>query len=163
MAETEAKATTGDASSSSTSIALSSVHLPRIVIKFCTQCKWNLRAAYVGRSFHPRRFRLYCQLSDPLHINLSSNTFPHISTPKNSSRPSRQRSAKSLSCLLPVVHSLSHCSTLLLRLVRLISLSSLVRRHQKQEWRREQTKVLWCRRHYCGIGREMVGFRKRRS
>jgi hypothetical protein len=24
------------------------VPLPRIAIKFCVQCKWNLRAAYVG-------------------------------------------------------------------------------------------------------------------
>lgn len=23
------------------------VHLPRITIKYCTQCKWMLRAAYV--------------------------------------------------------------------------------------------------------------------
>ncbi|RMZ88800.1 hypothetical protein DV736_g3978, partial [Chaetothyriales sp. CBS 134916] len=29
--------------------ALSSVTLPRITIKFCTQCKWNLRAAYYAQ------------------------------------------------------------------------------------------------------------------
>lgn len=27
--------------------ALERVHLPRIAIKFCTQCRWMLRAAYV--------------------------------------------------------------------------------------------------------------------
>lgn len=27
--------------------ALTPVHLPRITIRFCTQCKWMLRAAYV--------------------------------------------------------------------------------------------------------------------
>lgn len=27
--------------------ALEHVHLPRIAIKFCTQCRWMLRAAYV--------------------------------------------------------------------------------------------------------------------
>ncbi|CRG90391.1 hypothetical protein PISL3812_07435 [Talaromyces islandicus] len=27
----------------------SQVHLPRITIKFCTQCKWMLRAAYFGQ------------------------------------------------------------------------------------------------------------------
>jgi hypothetical protein len=28
--------------------ALEHVHLPRISIKFCTQCRWMLRAAYVS-------------------------------------------------------------------------------------------------------------------
>ena len=28
--------------------ALEHVHLPRITVKFCTQCRWMLRAAYVG-------------------------------------------------------------------------------------------------------------------
>jgi predicted Rdx family selenoprotein len=33
-----------------------SVHLPRITIHFCTQCKWMLRAAYVSSSakIHPQ-------------------------------------------------------------------------------------------------------------
>ncbi|KAJ5224274.1 uncharacterized protein N7469_007777 [Penicillium citrinum] len=29
--------------------AIERVHLPRIAIKFCTQCKWMLRAAYFGQ------------------------------------------------------------------------------------------------------------------
>ncbi|OQE19032.1 hypothetical protein PENSTE_c016G08568 [Penicillium steckii] len=29
--------------------AMERVHLPRIAIKFCTQCKWMLRAAYFGQ------------------------------------------------------------------------------------------------------------------
>lgn len=29
------------------------VHLPRVAIKFCTQCKWMLRAAYVSVEFFP--------------------------------------------------------------------------------------------------------------
>ncbi|KAK5229868.1 hypothetical protein LTR72_001401 [Exophiala xenobiotica] len=32
-----------------TSQALSTVSVPRIAIKFCTQCKWNLRAAYYAQ------------------------------------------------------------------------------------------------------------------
>ena len=32
-----------------TTTAQSSVYLPRIAIKFCTQCKWNLRAAYFAQ------------------------------------------------------------------------------------------------------------------
>lgn len=32
------------------STALDRVHLPRITIKFCTQCRWMLRAAYVSRA-----------------------------------------------------------------------------------------------------------------
>ncbi len=39
----------GNSQSTSTTIAQSSVHLPRIAIKFCTQCKWNLRAAYFAQ------------------------------------------------------------------------------------------------------------------
>lgn len=31
--------------------SLERVHLPRISIKFCTQCRWMLRAAYVCSSF----------------------------------------------------------------------------------------------------------------
>ena len=33
----------------STTTAQSQVTLPRITIKFCTQCKWNLRAAYYAQ------------------------------------------------------------------------------------------------------------------
>lgn len=38
--------------SSSESTAVSRVHLPRITIKFCTQCRWMLRAAYVSLHYH---------------------------------------------------------------------------------------------------------------
>ena len=34
---------------STTAIAISTVTLPRITIEFCTQCKWNLRAAYYAQ------------------------------------------------------------------------------------------------------------------
>lgn len=30
-----------------------SVRYPRVVIEFCTACKWNLRAAYVRQYSHP--------------------------------------------------------------------------------------------------------------
>ncbi|KOC11100.1 selenoprotein [Aspergillus flavus AF70] len=32
-----------------TSVATEKVHLPRITIKYCTQCKWMLRAAYFAQ------------------------------------------------------------------------------------------------------------------
>jgi len=32
-----------------TSQTSSTVHVPRVAIKFCTQCKWNLRAAYYAQ------------------------------------------------------------------------------------------------------------------
>ena len=32
-----------------TTVASSTVTLPRITIEFCTQCKWNLRAAYYAQ------------------------------------------------------------------------------------------------------------------
>jgi hypothetical protein len=59
-----------------TTSAISTVHLPRIAIKFCTQCKWNLRAAYVGiqKSFH-----LLSRVS-PIQP-----TSYHFSTPSSSS------------------------------------------------------------------------------
>lgn len=52
----EARLTPGSAPQSETpgpgseanTTALERVQLPRISIKFCTQCKWMLRAAYVG-------------------------------------------------------------------------------------------------------------------
>ncbi|KAL9105104.1 MAG: hypothetical protein Q9163_000022 [Psora crenata] len=31
------------------SVSLAPVHLPRITIRFCTQCRWMLRAAYFGQ------------------------------------------------------------------------------------------------------------------
>lgn len=34
--------------------SLARVQLPRITIKYCTQCKWMLRAAYVGTFFSLR-------------------------------------------------------------------------------------------------------------
>jgi Rdx family len=36
-----------DPQSAATARGMSSVYLPRIVIVYCTQCKWMLRAAYV--------------------------------------------------------------------------------------------------------------------
>lgn len=39
--------TTAPPSSEIEKTALERVHLPRIAIKFCTQCRWMLRAAYV--------------------------------------------------------------------------------------------------------------------
>ena len=45
MAESNATAS----GNSPTTTAQSLVHLPRIAIKFCTQCKWNLRAAYYAQ------------------------------------------------------------------------------------------------------------------
>ncbi|EXJ86959.1 hypothetical protein A1O3_03913 [Capronia epimyces CBS 606.96] len=32
-----------------TTQASSTVHVPRVAIRFCTQCKWNLRAAYYAQ------------------------------------------------------------------------------------------------------------------
>jgi hypothetical protein len=34
-------------SSTILSLATAQIHLPRITIKYCTQCRWMLRAAYV--------------------------------------------------------------------------------------------------------------------
>ncbi|KAJ5483912.1 hypothetical protein N7539_005708 [Penicillium diatomitis] len=39
-------ASSGPPPSSSEMTALERVHLPRVAIKFCTQCRWMLRAAY---------------------------------------------------------------------------------------------------------------------
>jgi len=36
--------------------------LPRVTIQFCTQCKWMLRAAYVGVDFRDLNFNHYCNL-----------------------------------------------------------------------------------------------------
>lgn len=49
--------TTAPPSSDVEKTALERVHLPRIAIKFCTQCRWMLRAAYVWLSL----FLLACQ------------------------------------------------------------------------------------------------------
>lgn len=43
-------------------MAMGRVHLPRIAIKFCTQCRWMLRAAYVG----PFRILVSTTYSSPL-------------------------------------------------------------------------------------------------
>lgn len=43
----EPKAESQPQVSSPDQTALERVHLPRIAIKFCTQCRWMLRAAYV--------------------------------------------------------------------------------------------------------------------
>lgn len=37
------------------------VHLPRVTIKYCTQCKWMLRAAYVSPSPLPLSNIVYTQ------------------------------------------------------------------------------------------------------
>lgn len=45
--------TTAGPSSDVEKTALERVYLPRIAIKFCTQCRWMLRAAYVWLSLSP--------------------------------------------------------------------------------------------------------------
>jgi hypothetical protein len=51
-----------------------SVRYPRIVIEFCTACKWNLRAAYVRQHLH----FLISGLSDlmPARFRPGSHVFP---------------------------------------------------------------------------------------
>src|SRR5271170_2890466 len=76
------------------------VPLPRIAIKFCVQCKWNLRAAYVGSlclySLDPPSISTinFSRLSITIHISPTLLicfsqflTIPslHHSTHKNSS------------------------------------------------------------------------------
>lgn len=51
MTESESTSTSTskqlDSNNDTDKIALANVHLPRISIQFCTQCRWMLRAAYV--------------------------------------------------------------------------------------------------------------------
>lgn len=48
MAESTSTSKTLDSTTDTTdNIATANVHLPRISIQFCTQCRWMLRAAYV--------------------------------------------------------------------------------------------------------------------
>ncbi|KAF7712546.1 Uncharacterized protein PECH_004087 [Penicillium ucsense] len=42
-------ASSGSLPSTSEMTALERVHLPRVAIKFCTQCRWMLRAAYFAQ------------------------------------------------------------------------------------------------------------------
>ncbi|EPS28034.1 hypothetical protein PDE_02979 [Penicillium oxalicum 114-2] len=53
MTESGPAATAADSAAASTSTlettALQRVHLPRIAIQFCTQCRWMLRAAYFAQ------------------------------------------------------------------------------------------------------------------
>ena len=51
--------------------AQSAVRLPRVTIQFCTQCKWNLRAAYVN---HPPSLPPP-PLPSPLHLLTHSHQF----------------------------------------------------------------------------------------
>ncbi len=53
-----------------------SVRYPRVVIEFCTACRWNLRAAYVRQYPHPH-FLLSC-LSDlkPARFRPGSHVLP---------------------------------------------------------------------------------------
>ncbi|OOQ86364.1 selenoprotein domain protein [Penicillium brasilianum] len=46
---TASASTTAPPPSSAETTALERVHLPRIAIKFCTQCRWMLRAAYFAQ------------------------------------------------------------------------------------------------------------------
>lgn len=41
------KSVAGETTAPADNMALERVHLPRIAIQFCTQCRWMLRAAYV--------------------------------------------------------------------------------------------------------------------
>jgi hypothetical protein len=120
MAEAaETKSTPDDGLAVTT--AESTVNLPRIAIKFCTQCKWNLRAAYVSQPTHRRnvtRTLLFtttaapCRHDNQVLPNLnpnphdpqptsvssakdSTNPLPFNSTHKNSSKHSQQPSQKS--------------------------------------------------------------------
>ena len=69
------------------------VHLPRVTIKYCTQCKWMLRAAYVRPSpsqYHTHTY-IYVTIENTKRILTTRN-----SSPKNSSQPSTRISPKSL-------------------------------------------------------------------
>ena len=48
-----------------------SIHLPRITIHYCTQCKWMLRAAYVC----PYLNRRNCPLANPQLILVTMENF----------------------------------------------------------------------------------------
>ena len=56
------------------------VHLPRIAIKFCTQCRWMLRAAYVCMLPSPISSRRYSKREIHLNSSTSSYTPYHFST-----------------------------------------------------------------------------------
>jgi len=58
--------------------AIENVALPRVTIQFCTQCKWMLRAAYVGSnspppSFSPFRKKLATLIIPKKKKNLSTH------------------------------------------------------------------------------------------
>jgi hypothetical protein len=102
------------------------VPLPRVAIKFCVQCKWNLRAAYVGSlcsySFDPPSISTINFLETEHHnsyihliFSISYNPSLHHSTHKNSSLHSPPPSAKSLSSPPQAEHSPSRSSIALRR------------------------------------------------
>lgn len=45
-----------------TTQASSTVQVPRVAIKFCTQCKWNLRAAYVSVNPLDEDYTVFCHV-----------------------------------------------------------------------------------------------------
>ncbi|CAI7594813.1 unnamed protein product [Penicillium discolor] len=49
MAESTSTSKQLDSNTDNDKIALANVHLPRISIQFCTQCRWMLRAAYFAQ------------------------------------------------------------------------------------------------------------------
>jgi hypothetical protein len=53
-----------------------SVRYPRVVIEFCTACKWNLRAAYVRR-YSRSHFPISClSYLKPARFRPGSHVFP---------------------------------------------------------------------------------------
>jgi hypothetical protein len=81
-----------------------SVRYGRVVIEFCTACKWNLRAAYVSQSF--LFVALYLPDLVPMGFRPGSRVFPHslkMSAPRSdpaflSSETLSTRSPKGTSC-----------------------------------------------------------------
>lgn len=64
-----------EVSQDTASDASTTVNLPRVTIKFCTQCKWMLRAAYVC-FLHLRTPSMPSLVNSPLYSALSQLTAP---------------------------------------------------------------------------------------
>lgn len=68
-------------------MAESDVRLPRVTIQFCTQCKWNLRAAYVDPPFPTSPY-----FSHTNHAQVRPRTPPNLlDNPRRSLPPALNR------------------------------------------------------------------------
>jgi len=65
-----------------------SVLLPRVTIRFCTQCKWMLRAAYVS----PNNLPPLMDWPTTLTLHLNNNNMPSLSKPQlDTNSPSKKK------------------------------------------------------------------------